>query len=68
MPQQKKSVTASTSVNDHKYSEACTNVVVLVGQVVTEPVDSELPNGNVVTNCDVSTVTQDGRTVVPVVL
>jgi len=49
-------------------SEMSINVCVLIGEVVTEPVSTELSDGQEVTNCDVATYTDEGRTVVPVVL
>lgn len=49
-------------------SENSMNVCVLIGEVVTEPISTELSDGQEVTNCDVATYTEDGRTVVPVVL
>ncbi len=49
-------------------SETSMNVCVLIGEVITVPVSTELPDGQEVTNCDVVSYTEDGRTVVPVVL
>jgi len=49
-------------------SEMSINVCVFIGEVVTEPVSTELSDGQEVTNCDVATYTDEGRTVVPVVL
>jgi hypothetical protein len=68
MSKEQSSRVSAISQKDHKNEGAVTNVVVLIGEVVTEPVDSELPGGAVVTNCDVATYTDFGRVVVPIVL
>lgn len=57
--------TTTTIANTH---ESSMNVCVLIGEVITDPVSTELSDGQEVTNCDVATYTDDGRTVVPVVL
>lgn len=44
------------------------NVAVLIGEVITEPVQKVLSNGDMVVNCDVAAVTDEGRTVVPIVV
>lgn len=49
-------------------SELSMNVCVLIGEVITEPVTTALSDDLEVTNCDVVTYTEEGRTVVPVVL
>ena len=49
-------------------SEMSMNVCVLIGEVITEPVSTELSDGQEVTNCDVVSYTEEGRTVVPLVL
>jgi len=49
-------------------SELSLNVCVLIGEVISEPISTTLSDGQEVTNCDVVTYTDEGRTVVPVVV
>jgi hypothetical protein len=68
MSKEQSSRVSATDHKDNNVGSAVTNVVVLIGEVVTDPVDSELPDGVVVTNCDVATYTDLGRMIVPIVL
>ena len=45
-----------------------TNVAVIVGEVITDPVSKTLANGDTVVNCDIAAVSDEGRHVVPLVL
>lgn len=44
------------------------NVAVVVGEIVTEPVERSLASGETVINCDLASVTEAGRAIVPIVL
>lgn len=44
------------------------NVCVVIGEIISEPVTTELADGQEVTNCDIVSYTEEGRCVVPLVL
>jgi hypothetical protein len=58
--------TTATALADA--SDSSLNVCVLIGEVIGEPVSTELHDGQQVTNFDIVTYTDEGRSAVPVVL
>ena len=66
MPTRQK--TETESISSSFTDDISLNVCVVIGEVIAEPVTTVLADGKEVTNCDVVTYTDEGRSVIPLVL